>query len=89
MTSNKTKTVKEKAPAKKTVRKVKQKVTKENLEPVVVKGTHLTVTTWPNGRTELKWDDDALLKEVRNAILKYESSVTASTTKSSARKSRK
>ena len=36
--------------------------------PVVVKGSHLTVTTHPSGRTELKWDDEQLLKEVREAI---------------------
>ena len=36
-------------------------------EPTVVKGSHLTVTTFPNGRTELEWDWDALVKEVREA----------------------
>ena len=41
--------------------------------PKVVKGNHLTVTTHPDGRTELVWDDDALLAEVRNALLKAES----------------
>ena len=35
----------------------------------IVKGNHLTVTTFPNGRTELVWDDEALLNEVRAAIL--------------------
>lgn len=35
--------------------------------PKVVQGTHLTVTTHEDGRTELKWDDAALLKEVRAA----------------------
>jgi hypothetical protein len=39
----------------------------------IVKGNHLTVTTFPNGRTELKWDDEALLNEVKAAILKAES----------------
>ena len=38
-------------------------------EPVVVKGNHLTVTTHPDGRTELEWDDAVLLKEVQEAIL--------------------
>lgn len=38
----------------------------------VVKGNHLTVTTHPDGRTTLVWDDDALTKEVREAILNYE-----------------
>jgi YD repeat-containing protein len=35
---------------------------------VTVKGNHLTVTTHPDGRTDLVWDDDALLKEVQDAI---------------------
>jgi hypothetical protein len=34
----------------------------------IVKGTHLTVTTFPNGKTELVWDDEALLREVTEAI---------------------
>jgi hypothetical protein len=37
-------------------------------EPTVVKGSHLTVTTYPDGRTELEWDDEALLSDVQNAI---------------------
>ena len=41
---------------------------KENTEPTVVKGNHLTVTTFPDGKTMLEWDDDALLKEVREAL---------------------
>jgi hypothetical protein len=34
----------------------------------IEKGSHLTVTTFPDGRTELEWDDDALLNDVREAI---------------------
>jgi hypothetical protein len=41
---------------------------KENTEPTVVKGNHLTVTTFPDGKTVLEWDDEALLKEVREAL---------------------
>jgi hypothetical protein len=41
-------------------------------EPTVEKGSHLTVTTFPDGRTELKWDDAALLRDVREAIETYE-----------------
>lgn len=41
----------------------KPKVTK----PKIIKGSHLTVTEWPDGRTELKWDDEALLNEIREA----------------------
>ena len=41
--------------------------------PKMVQGTHLTVKTFEDGHTELVWDDDALLAEVRAAILKAES----------------
>jgi hypothetical protein len=40
----------------------------ESQEPTVVKGTHLTVTTFPDGKTVLEWDEEALLKEVREAL---------------------
>ena len=40
--------------------------------PQVVQGTHLTVTTYEDGRTELVWDDEALAKEVREATMQYE-----------------
>ena len=39
----------------------------------VVKGSHLTVTTFSDGKTVLDWDDKALLNDVRAAILKAES----------------
>ncbi len=39
--------------------------------PKIVKGKHLTVTTYENGKTELSWDDEALLQEVRTAIAVY------------------
>ena len=48
-------------------------------EPTVVKGSHLTVTTYPDGRTELVWDDEALLNDVRAALLKAESNIPANT----------
>jgi hypothetical protein len=38
----------------------------------VVKGSHLTVTTFSDGRTVLEWDDEALLREVQEAIESYE-----------------
>jgi len=41
-------------------------------EPTIVVGTHLTVTTFPDGRTELLWDDEQLAKEVREAIASSE-----------------
>ena len=43
----------------------------ENLVSVV-KGSHLTVTTFPDGRTELLWDDEALERDVRDAIASVE-----------------
>lgn len=46
--------------------------------PSVVKGTHLTVTTFEDGSTKLEWDDEALLQEVREAI----ASVTPASKKS-------
>jgi hypothetical protein len=39
-----------------------------SLPTSIQKGSHLTVTTYPDGRTELEWDDDALLNDVREAI---------------------
>ena len=38
----------------------------------IVKGTHLTITTFPNGKTKLVWDWDALLQEVKEAIASVE-----------------
>lgn len=43
----------------------------------VVKGSHLTVTTDADGRTTLTWDDEALLRDVRLAILTAESKIPA------------
>lgn len=40
--------------------------------PVISQGTHLTVKTFEDGRTELVWDDDQLLKEVQEAIASVE-----------------
>lgn len=37
-------------------------------EPTVVVGSHLTVTTYPDGRKELKWDDEALMRDVQEAL---------------------
>jgi hypothetical protein len=41
--------------------------------PKIYQGTHLTVKTFEDGKTELIWDDEQLLNEVRAAILKAES----------------
>lgn len=40
--------------------------------PKISQGTHLTVKTFEDGRTELVWDDDQLLKEVKEAIASVE-----------------
>jgi hypothetical protein len=49
----------------------------EMTEPTVVKGSHLTVTTFPDGTTKLEWDDEALLRDVRGAILRHVSNIPA------------
>jgi hypothetical protein len=53
-----------------------------NMIPEMVKGSHLTTWTYPDGTTKLEWDDEALLRDVRDAILKAESTVPLSETKS-------
>ena len=40
--------------------------------PKISQGTHLTVKTFEDGHTELVWDDEQLLKEVREAIASVE-----------------
>lgn len=40
--------------------------------PKINQGTHLTVKTFEDGHTELVWDDEQLLKEVRAAIASAE-----------------
>jgi hypothetical protein len=48
-------------------------------ETKVVKGSHLTIT-YNNGYPEkLEWDDEALLRDVRLAILTAESKIPATT----------
>lgn len=48
--------------------------------PYVTIGTHLTVTEYEDGRTTLIWDDEALLQEVRAALLKAESTMPVKST---------
>lgn len=55
---------------KKTVEKKKKETPAPITYPHIVKGSHLTVTTYENGKVELLWDDDALLRDVRNALAK-------------------
>lgn len=47
--------------------------------PKMQQGTHLTVKTFEDGKTELIWDWDALVSEVRAACLKAESNIPAAT----------
>ena len=54
------------------------KKTKTTTWPKVTNGTHLTVITHEDGRTELEWDDEALLRDVRLAILTAESKIPVS-----------
>lgn len=56
-----------------------KKKTKPRDQSSVVKGSHLTVTTDAEGRTTLVWDDEALLRDVRLAILTAESKIPAAT----------
>jgi hypothetical protein len=92
MATRKTKTlteVVEKLPVK---RKAKIEKRTEELKPVpydpsgVVKGSHLTVTTFSDGTTKLEWDDEALLRDVRAAILKSESVLPVTETKPTRKK---
>jgi hypothetical protein len=46
----------------------KKKKAEVTAEATVVKGSHLTVTTYPDGRTELEWDDEALMRDVQEAL---------------------
>ena len=56
-------------------------------EVKVVKGSHLTVTTYPDGRTELEWDDEALMRDVQEAIASVSTTV-AEPTEEKVKKSR-
>lgn len=66
-----TKVEKKKPAAKKTA-------SKKTSWPKITVGTHLTVTQFEDGRTVLAWDDEQLLKEVREAIASVEGKPKAS-----------
>lgn len=55
----------------------------------VVKGSHLTVITFSNGKTELVWDDEALLRDVRKALTEYENPSILTTTATKVKKTKK
>lgn len=46
---------------------------------VVTKGSHLTVTTHPDGKTELEWDWEALQRDVKEAIASVSKDIVAVT----------
>ena len=50
-------------------------------------GSHLTVSTYSDGRTELEWDWDALVKEVREACASVELANTTPAVKAKSKKS--
>jgi hypothetical protein len=50
-------------------------------------GSHLTVSTYSDGRTELEWDWDALVKEVREACASVELSNMKPLVKAKSKKS--
>lgn len=57
-----------------TTKKTKKKSEKEvimevsNVWPKVNIGSHLTVIEYEDGKTELIWDDEALARDVREAL---------------------
>jgi hypothetical protein len=60
-------------------KKTKSKNVPSGSWPKIVQGTHLTVKTFEDGKTELVWDWDALVSEVRVACLKAESNILVAT----------
>jgi hypothetical protein len=55
--------------------------------PKIVQGTHLTVKTFEDGNTELIWDWDALVNEVREACASVELANTKPAVKAKSKKS--
>jgi hypothetical protein len=49
--------------------------------PIITKGSHLTVIKHENGKTDLVWDDEQLLKDVEEAIASVKSPKKARKTK--------
>lgn len=51
----------------------KKKVVEEQTTyPIVIQGSHLTVTHYEDGTVDMVWDDDALARDVREAIASVE-----------------
>lgn len=56
--------------------------------PKISQGSHLTVKTFEDGHTELTWDDEALMRDVKDAILKAESAIPTETKTKRTRKTK-
>ena len=56
--------------------------------PKVNQGSHLTVLTYEDGRTELQWDDEALMRDVREALASVESVEVSEPVKKTRKKSK-
>lgn len=68
----------------------KKKVDNQITDAVtVVKGSHLTVTTYPDGRTDLVWDDAALEKDIQKALTDYAKSSKVTTNETKPRRKKK
>lgn len=49
-------------------KKPKSKEVVDRVDPEVIVGSHLTVRKYSDGRTELEWDDAALMRDVLEAL---------------------
>lgn len=63
-----------------TIEKTKSKKTKE-IWPKVIQGSHSLRTEYQDGRIEFVTDWDALTRDVKQALLEYESTIPVSDTK--------
>jgi len=52
-------------------RKKKPEAVEVITEPQVVRGSHLTVTTYPDGRVDTEWDWEQLAQDIDRAIKEY------------------
>jgi hypothetical protein len=58
----------------------------KSTDVIVTKGSHLTVFTYPDGRTELRWNDQALARDVALAIASVEQPIAKKTSRRSSSK---
>ena len=76
MATNKKKKISEDALAAYNDERLVSKFDKQQTRPKIEKGSHLTVYTYSDGSTKLEWDDEALQRDVENAIAGLETLVT-------------